>query len=86
MLHTIKQLGTKVISQSQTSSTPYFTAGYLSGSKVLPVVNQKQIQTTAITPNHCQQKRFFSISNSLNSNNMKRLQGKVAVVTASTDG
>lgn len=89
MLHTIKQLGNRVLLQTKSTSSPYSIAGYRE-FKVLSV-NQKQIQqqkpTTfhIISPNHCQQ-RFVGDSNTLTSSNMKRLQGKVAVVTASTDG
>ncbi|XP_023303380.2 dehydrogenase/reductase SDR family member 4 [Lucilia cuprina] len=88
MLHTIKQVGCKVFLQKKANNIVYNIAAYR-GFKVLSL-NQKQIQTQkttfhTISPNHWQQ-RFASDSNTLTSNNMKRLQGKVAVVTASTDG
>ncbi|KAM7356830.1 dehydrogenase/reductase SDR family member 4-like [Cochliomyia hominivorax] len=84
MLHTIKQLGNKLVLQTTNISSPHTIAGNR-GFKVL-LANENQIQTSttqtafSVIPKHCSQ-RFVS-----GSNNMKRLQGKVAVVTASTDG
>lgn len=84
MFQIVKELSKKVF---QTKSAPI--TGYNSGGFKVLAANHKQTQSsdsnTYCSHNQCQRK-FTSASNTTAGYNMKRLQGKVAVVTASTDG
>lgn len=85
MFKVVRQLGKKAL---KTKSAISPTAGY-SRFKVL-AANQNSTQsvdsaTICISHNQCQRK-FCSVSITEPVNSMNRLQGKVAVVTASTDG
>ena len=89
MLHIVKKFGGKVL-QSEITLSPLTSGGYrefkvLAGNQEPIQLHSQETTKPRITANYCQY-RFASDSKTSTSNNMKRLQGKVAIVTASTDG
>ena len=89
MLHIIKKFGGKVL-QSEIVLSPLTSAGYrefkvLAGNQEPIQLHTEETTKQRITANYCQY-RFASDSKISTIGNMKRLQGKVAIVTASTDG